>query len=281
MIQPLKWHGGKHYLAAKIIALMPAHMHYVEPYFGGGVVMLEKDPVGVSEVVNDIDGRLINFWRVLQDKGAFLQFSRAVQATPFAEAEFEQAAYRQDPRLMLDVDAAAAFFIRCRQSRAGNLREFATLSRNRIRRQMNEQVSAWWSCVDGLAEVHARLKRVVIFNRRALDVIRQQDGPNTLFYLDPPYLSSTRATTGNYRHEMTEADHVELLRVIKKCKGNVLLSGYVNDLYDHSLADWRRHEFKIDNKVSGAKTKRTMTEVVWTNRGQPAGRSRAMHIMCN
>jgi DNA adenine methylase len=75
LTSPLKWHGGKHYLAARIVALMPPHLHYVEPYAGGLAVLLARDPEderlflsphrGVSELVNDLDGRLTNFWRVL------------------------------------------------------------------------------------------------------------------------------------------------------------------------------------------------------------------------
>ncbi len=83
---PLKWHGGKHYLAEKIVAKMPARcmqpndpdtndpgwLHYCEPYFGGGSVLLVNDPTGISEVVNDVDGRLTNFWRVLQAEDSYL-----------------------------------------------------------------------------------------------------------------------------------------------------------------------------------------------------------------
>ena len=130
---------------------------------------------------------------------------------------------------------------------------------------MNEQASAWLTCVEGLPAVSARLRRVVILNQPALEVIRQQDGATTLFYLDPPYLHQTRATTGNYQHEMTEEDHRELLAAIKRCQGRVMLSGYPNPLYDGELAGWRRADFQIDNKASGGKVKRQMTESVWMN----------------
>ena len=173
----------------------------------------------------------------------------------------------EHPTKDLDVEAAVAFFIRCRQSRAGGFKDFATLSRNRTRRQMNEQTSAWLNCIEGLPAVSARLRRVAILNRPALDVIRQQDGAATLFYLDPPYLHATRATTGNYQHEMTEDDHRELLAVIKQCEGMVMLSGYDNSLYDTELAGWRRADFQIDNKASGGTEKRQMIESLWMNFG--------------
>jgi DNA adenine methylase len=278
MIQPLKWWGGKHYLARQIIELMPLHLHYVEPYAGGLAVLLERDPFdpskfwgeksyeqGVSEVVNDIHRELTNFWRVLQREDTFVVFQRAIQATPFSQVEWEEAEGRQQPVRDLDVEAAVAFFIRCRQSRAGGFKDFATLSRNRTRRLMNEQASAWWTCVEGLPAVSARLRRVVILNQPALDVIRQQDGPATLYYLDPPYLHATRASTGAYMHEMTEKDHLELLAVIRQCRGKVMLSGYPNPVYDHELAGWRRVDFVIDNKAAGGKVKRQMTESVWMN----------------
>jgi DNA adenine methylase len=278
IIQPLKWWGGKHYLAKKIIDLMPRHLHYVEPYAGGLAVLLEKDPFdqslywsekgyeqGVSEVANDIHCELTNFWRVLQREDTFSTFQRQIEAIPFSQIEWEDAEVQQHPLRDLDVEAAVAFFIRCRQSRAGGFKDFATLSRNRTRRQMNEQASAWLTCVEGLPAVSARLQRVVILNQPALEVIRQQDGAATLFYFDPPYLHETRATTGNYQHEMTEENHRELLAVIKQCQGKVMLSGYPNPLYDGELAGWRRQDFQIDNKASGGKVKRQMTESVWMN----------------
>lgn len=278
VVPPLKWWGGKHYLAKKIIDLMPRHLHYVEPYAGGLAVLLEKDPFdkskywgskgceqGVSEVVNDLNRELTNFWQVMQDETAFGKFTRLVEATPFSQVEWQDAEVRQHPVKEFDVDAAAAFFVRCRQSRAGGFKDFATLTGNRTRRMQNEQASAWWNCVEGFPAVHARLKRVVILNQDALDVIRSQDGERTLFYLDPPYLPSTRAGSGNYRHEMTDQDHRELLAVIKQCKGKVMLSGYPNTLYDRELSGWPRHEVPIDNKAAGGKSKRVMMEVVWTN----------------
>ena len=190
--QPLKWWGGKNYLAALIIALMPRHLHYVEAYAGGSAVLLAKDPFddrhqwgdktyeqGISEVVNDIYHPLQNFWDVLKYPTSFAEFQRILDTTPFSEIEFQRAENDLLPAQYLDVQAAVAFFVRCRQSRAGGFQEFATLSRNRTRRMQNEQASAWWNAVDGLAAVHARLKRVVILCRDALDVIRQQDGPIT------------------------------------------------------------------------------------------------------
>src|SRR4051812_13153368 len=88
---PLKWHGGKGYLAADIIDLMPEHHHYVEPFCGGMAVLLRKDPEGVSEVANDLSGDLTNFFRVLQRPESFEKFRRRVGAIPFGRVEWDHA----------------------------------------------------------------------------------------------------------------------------------------------------------------------------------------------
>lgn len=279
---PLKWHGGKHYLATKIIALMPPHTHYVEPYAGGLSVMLAKDPEGISEVANDLNGSLINFWLILRCPERFPAFCRQVEATPFSENHWEAAReilsiYERNKGLSgpfaTDEELtrwAVTFFMCCRQSLAGRMKAFAPLSKTRTRRGMNEQASAWLNAVEGLPAVHARLKRVAILNRDAIDVIAQQDGPATLFYCDPPYLHSTRASTGEYAHEMTHEQHERLLIALRGTKGRFLLSGYRSELYDDCAAanGWARHDFDLPNNSAGGTSKRRMTECVWCNLGK-------------
>lgn len=240
---------------------MPEHVHYVEPFFGGGSVLLNKSPDGVSEVVNDIHHELTNFWRVLQNQRQFKKFVRIVETIPFSQVEWRDAHVpSKDP-----VKSAVNFFVRCRQSRAGKFDCFATLSRNRTRRQMNEQASSWMSAIDGLSAVATRLKRVVILDEDAVKVIKSQDGENTQFYLDPPYVHETRVTTKDYDHEMTTDQHMELLEVIDNCSGNVVLSGYPNDLYQKVLNNWNYVDIEIDNKASSAKQKPKMVERLWMN----------------
>jgi len=287
LTQPLKWHGGKYYLRKWIIGLMPPHLHYVEPFFGGGGILLARDPgrdwmstdnqklpaalQGCSEVVNDLHGELINFWRVLQNREHFEAFKQKVDLTPFSEAEFKTALANShtvsNDENLNNVDRAVQFFILARQSRQGLMRDFATLSRNRTRSRINEQVSAWLNVIDGLQDVHQRLRDVVILNQNALDVIRKQDGPSSLFYCDPPYVHESRSTTGEYAYEMTEAQHRELLDVLAGLQGRFMLSGYPSDLYrEWELRHgWKRHEFLIDNKAASGKTKETKTECLWCN----------------
>jgi len=293
MRSPLKWHGGKHYLAKRIVALMPAHLHYVEPYFGGGAVLFAKNPEGVSEVANDIHQELINFWQVLQGSKSANKFIRIAETIPFSQVQYELAEMHPSPQCHLDIDAAVAFFVRCRQSRAGCMKDFATVTRHRTRRDMNEQVSGWLTAVDGLPDVYRRLRRVLVFCDDALKVIKQQDGSDTLFYCDPPYLKETRIAGNVYRHEMSEFAHACLLAVLatpeakpnfggpwtpaqwktlttlyyQPLKGSFLLSGYQSKLYDDmaSAQGWRRVDFDLPNNAAGGKTKRRMTECVWMN----------------
>lgn len=278
--QPLKWHGGKSYQAKWIISLMPPRVanpnapaaddagwcHYVEPYFGGGAVLLAQDPEGISEVVNDINGELTNFWDVLKSPPQFAELEIALRLTPCSAVEFDRS---KDLSAVTDpVRRAAAFFVRNRQSRQALGKDFCTIARNRTRRGMNELPSAWLSAIDGLGDIHARLQRVVILNTDAVKVIKQQDGPRTLFYLDPPYLHETRQTTTEYgRHEMSQRDHDELLSALVGLKGRFLLSGYDNHLYQafEKQYGWRRAELSIDNKASSQADKPQKTEVVWMN----------------
>ena len=285
---PLKWHGGKAYLANRIVGLMPPRcknpnapapedpgwLHYVEPYFGGGSVMLAMDPEGISEVANDINLGLTNLWRVLSLPAPFEMFQRRVEATPFSEVLFDVTEIAKELKYPgsgtpeeNSVNAAYSFFISCRQSLAGRMDSFSPLSKSRTRRGMNEQASAWLNAVEGLPAVHARLKRVAILNQTALQVIKKQDGPRTLFYLDPPYLHETRATTGEYQHEMSAEDHGQLLLSLSTIDGRFLLSGYRSDLYDQFAEryGWHRTDFELPNNAAGGKEKRWMTECVWTN----------------
>lgn len=264
MIGPLKIHGGKHYLASKMVRLMPPHLSYVEAYCGGCAVLLAKNPNGVSEVINDLDYQLTNFWNVLQCDESYKLFVRVMEAMPFSEYEFQEALHK--PTGISPIDDAANFFIVSRQSLAGRNKSFAPLSKTRIRRGMNEQAAAWISAVDGLPAVHERLRRVVIRNTPAIELIESLDAKTTLFYLDPPYLPSTRSTVGEYgEFEMTLEQHIQLLETVVKCVGFVMLSGYHSELYDEYLRGWNVHKFNLPNNAAAGKTKERKQELVYCN----------------
>jgi DNA adenine methylase len=278
----LKWAGGKNYLAKDIVKMMPRHRHYVEPFAGGASVLLERDPndkslwiadggsdTGVSEVLNDRNGELVNFYRVLRDPSVFSEFQRRCGLTPLCRDEFTLAGDLLDADGADPVTRAWAFFVRARQSRAADFKGFTSLTRSRTRRGVNGNVSEWLGAVDGLAAVHDRLRPVVLENMDALQLIRHEDTPETLFYLDPPYLHETRATKDLYAHEMTQGQHKELLDLLIGIQGKFLLSGYHSPLYD-SVAErhgWKCREFDLPNHQAGGDTKRRMIECVWSNFG--------------
>jgi DNA adenine methylase len=260
----IKVHGGKHYLASRIVELMPPHLTYLEPYCGGCQVLFAHDPEGTSEIINDLDGKLIGFWRVLADVELFAEFQRIVQAIPMSRAEWQDAHDYAEWGADKIADAVN-FFILARQSLAGRMDTFTGVSKTRTRRGMNEQCAAWLSAVDGLPEVHERLRRVLIENKPALELIADYDRPDVLIYCDPPYLPSTRTAENVYAHEMSLEDHRELLDVLVRTKAKVIASGYPSKLYGQTLAGWRKEEHVQANHAAGGDTKRKMTEVLWLN----------------
>jgi DNA adenine methylase len=275
---PTKTHGGKHYLAPFLVQLAAKTkriLHRVETHGGGLSFTLAADPEGVSEVVNDTNLVLTNFWRTLQSPIAFKEMHRLCEATPFSSVEFSRAALASaidtlDLRStgIPQPGAAYRFFVLCRQSLAGRMDGFASISRNRTRRGMNEQASAWLTAIEGLPAVHARLKRILILCEDATKLIPKHDEKTTLFYCDPPYLPETRVSKETYGpHEMSELDHERLLETLAGIKGRFMLSGYDSKLYRsfERANKWKRHMVELPNNAAGGATKRRMTEVIWTN----------------
>jgi DNA adenine methylase len=222
---PFKYWGGKTRIVDKILELMPPHAMYVEPFCGSAQVFFKRNPLdkrweppgpydpdyrgGVSEVLNDLDGRVINFFRAVRNPETYQRLYERLHWTLVSRAEWESTLvheYGKDP-----IADAVAFFTGCRQSRDGAMKNFAGCTKERTRRGMNDLASAWWTGVEGLADVRDRLSRVLLENRPAMQVIKQYDGPRTLIYTDPPYVQATRVAKDVYRYEMSLEDHSELL----------------------------------------------------------------------
>lgn len=269
---PLKYHGGKAYLAKPIAKMVRSSgcSRYCETHCGSAKVLFALDPNGMSEFINDIDSNLTNFWDVLANEHCFARFVRAVEAIPLSRAAFEQACLGNGfPRWssVPMIAKAVEFFVKCRQSRQALGKSFCTPT-SRTRRGMNENVSAWLSAVDGLPEVHARLRRVEIRNQDAPRFIRELDSDDTIFYVDPVYPRETRVTGGEYGpYEMTDEQHETLLHHLHRIKGKFLLSGYRNKMYDDfaAVAGWRRVDIEIDCKSSSAAIKPSRIESIWAN----------------
>lgn len=198
----------------------------------------------------------------------FPHFLRRVLAIPFSEQEWICSAMPILSEINPpDVEYAAKFFVRCRQSMAGRMKSFTPLTKTRTRGEMNAEVHAWIGSVDGLPAVHRRFRRVVILNNLARNVIKQQDGKDTLFYLDPPYLPQTRTAPDVYEYEMGEGEHLEMLDLANECKGKVIISGYHSPMYGNALRPdkWTIHEFPTANHSGSGEKKQNRIEVVWCN----------------
>ncbi len=252
----LRWHGGKWRLAPWIISHFPEHRVYVEPFGGAGSVLLRK-PRAYAEVWNDLDGEVVNLFRVLRSNRAS-ELVEALRLTPFARDEFDEAYEKvEDP-----VERSRRLVVRSFMGFGSNGHERVTGFRSNSNRSGTTPAHDWVNYPDSLALVIERLSGVVIENKDAKAVMKTADGDRTLHYVDPPYVFSTRSDLSkDYAHELTDEDHAELLEFLCTLSGTVVLSGYPNDLYDRRLADWRRIE-----KAALADGARKRTEVLWINR---------------
>ena len=240
-------------MAAEIVELMPPHRSYVEPFFGSGAVLFNKPPSAI-ETVNDIDGDIVNFFRVLREQPD--ELAEAIALTPYARDVFNDA---HENRGMDDFDRAYRFAIRSKMGHGFKTYQKTGFKIDVFARELSYCVSCWNRLPRGLIEAAERLKSVQIEHQPALDLIQNFNHDNVLIYADPPYLLNTRAGK-QYRHEMTEQDHVELLDVLKQHRGSVILSGYPSDMYDLELSGWSRIARKSYNQNADQRT-----EVLWCN----------------
>ena len=263
---PIAWYGGKAYYAEWLIERFPDHRVYVEPFGGAANVLLRK-PQSEVEVYNDVDDRVVNLFRVVRDPEQFERLRMLLDLTPYARGEF--ADLLELPPSDDPVEKARRFFAICRQARGGM--GMSKLSKNcwaysrRTRRDMAEPVSKYLSAIDGLEEVAARLRTVMIESRPAIELIPRYDGEDSFFYLDPPYMPETRHgnKAATYAHEMSVDDHANLLDALLQIKGKAMLSGYAAPLYDEKLKAWRREELKTKAHMANSGEERT--EVIWFN----------------
>ena len=256
------WYGGKFSHLDWLLPLLPDTSQYCEPFAGSAAVLLNRAPAKV-ETYNDIDGEVVNFFRVLRDLGD--ELARAIALTPFSREEFHNAIHASRTGVS-KLERARRFYVRARQARTG-LAQTATLGRwancrNTSRAGMSGVVSRWLGGVEALPEIAERLARVQIENRPAVDVIGLYDDRKVLFYCDPPYLHSTRGDSKAYGFEMTDQDHVQLSLQLSKIIGKAAISGYRCDLMDDLYKDWRRFDAPCKHAHS---VKRMRQECLWMN----------------
>jgi len=268
---PLRYHGGKWRAADKIIPLMPPHMTYVEPFGGGGSILLRKNR-SKNEIYNDLDGDIVNVFKVLRDPCYSKELLELLAFTPFSRSEM----FLGWEETSCPVEQARRCIVR---SHMGFGSAGATKGRtgfrglDRCEGSFSAPAQQWSRLPHHLKAIINRLQGVVIENVEASRLINTVDSENTLFYVDPPYLPTTRSSMKGgmkyYRHEMSEEDHVELLEQIQNIKGMVLLSGYDSELYNDTLTHWEKVSFK-SRASSGAGTV-MRNEYVWIKPGTQNG----------
>jgi len=258
-----RWYGGKYSHLDWLLPLLPKTHHFCEPFAGSASVLLNREPSPV-ETLNDVDGEITNFFKVLRDKPN--ELIEKLYLTPFSKEEFKKAIQARGVRDLDDVERARLFFVRAEQVRIG-LAQTATPGRwawckNTSRRGMAGAVSRWISRVEALWAVAERLRRVQIENDDAFNIIKRYDSDDTLFYCDPPYPHQTRGDPHAYGYEMSERQHKKLARLLHSIRGKVALSGYRCQLMDELYEDWIRVDAppKIAHSV-----KELRTESLWIN----------------
>lgn len=216
----LRYHGGKWKLAPWIIGFFPSHRVYVEPFGGAASVLLRK-PRSYAEVYNDMDGEVVNVFRMARDRGD--ELLQALELTPFSRVEFlESYQPSNDPLEQARRTIARSFMGFGSAAVCGETSGFRANSN----RSGTTPAQDWRNFPDALAEIIDRLRGVVIEQRDATGIIEQHDSPETLYFVDPPYLHETRSTKMRgtdtrkaYKHEMTNADHAAMAETLHRVQG--------------------------------------------------------------
>lgn len=259
----MRYHGGKWRLASWIIGHLPPHRVYVEPFGGAASVLLRK-PRSFAEIYNDLDGDVVHVFRILQDPARAAELERRCALTPFARAEFDLAYEPSDDV----VEAARRLLIRSWMGHGSSgVRGHRTGFRVNPHRQRTTAADDWMDWPHAIPGFIERLRGVIIESRPAAKIIADHDTPQTLYYVDPPYPFSTRSQKRKgadlyhgYKHELTDAQHAELIAQLRGLAGMVALSGYASALYDTLLAGWTRLEHETTADRGGART-----EILWLN----------------
>ena len=263
MKPPMPYFGGKQRIADRIVEHFPPHLHYVEPYAGGLSVFFAK-PRSQMETLNDIDGALVTFWRVLRDRPQDLL--RACALTPHSREEL--ANVQASVAVVDELETARRVWVLLSQGRGAKSSttgwrfylDASTASGSFATTYLNGYLSRVLPAAE-------RLHGAQLESRDALDVIADYGSkPSTLLYVDPPYVRSARSNDRpQYRHEVDDVHHQDLVRALRECMATVVLSGYAHPLYDEALGDWQRVEVSATTQQAN-NGRNGRTEVLWINR---------------
>ncbi len=252
----IKIFGGKYYQWKNIVAAFPngfQDLTYVEPFVGGGAVILNK-PRSQREVINDIDSNLITLYLEVRDNCK--EFLKELRSLKYEEATYEKARSSE-------FHPAVNEFVLRRMSRGGAKQTFGWSER--LRRKMPEYISGWIGALKNLPAVSKRLQGVEIRNEDYRGLLEEFAGPDTFFYLDPPYVVEERVSTNVYEFEFSMDDHVSLLNHMKTNESFFLLSGYGCPTYAATLNGWVVSTKEYACSASAQKKKPKRIESLWRN----------------
>jgi DNA adenine methylase len=269
-VSPLHYFGGKYRLAPRIVSLMPPHHTYVEVFGGAAHVLFTKPPSAV-EVYNDIDSRVVNFFRVLRDPQKAERLREMAENTPYSREEFYVLRDREE--FADDVEEAWAFFVVNRMMFGAS--DGWGYDRAATSGGMARSLMCFLRATQRIEDAAQRLKRVIIEHDDWRKIIDRYDTQNTLFYLDPPYPLDTRRNHG-YKYEMSDEDHRELADRLLSIEGMAILTTYPSPLYAVlERHGWRMLEFQRTCDAAGrirgsglqgdgvVKEKQQRTEIIW------------------
>lgn len=261
------YYGAKNGMLPQLLPLLPITDHYVEPFAGSAAVLMNRRPANI-ETLNDLNGDIVNFFRVLRDHTS--QLVKSLELTPYAYQEFYQAWEPSD----CPVESARRFYIRTQMdvAKAGHKKDRSwSVNKKFIPGSHSSAANNFHSKVDGFYAIANRLKYVQIDGRDALDCIKKFDSKDTLFYCDPPYLPATRTSSNDYKFELKQDGHIELSKVLNSIKGKAAVSGYDHPLYNELFKGWIKIEFKSKQVPMSRGKGRVRQEVLWLNYDPPTG----------
>ena len=272
-LKVFKWPGSKQNHLSKLLPLIPqGGQPYCEPYAGSLAVLLARKPAP-SEIVNDADHTLVNFYKVIQDKQTFKQLYRLIVQTPYSRAEFTRAVQilkqhvsNHTPNLSTpSVELAWAFFVFYNQRMQGRL---SLLPNDWTADRTSGSIMSFHRFIKRLSRLRQRLKRVYFDCTDALSFIKRWDSPATVMYIDPPYVN-----LGNYYLQQTDIEHhQQLVDTVLPCKSAIVISGYDHPVYDKLVKHgWQKIQFQTITQMSNTKgegqrkSKLQRMECVWRN----------------
>lgn len=249
----LKYPGAKNRIADWICEYIPEHEVYLEPFAGSLAVFFAKTPARI-ETLNDLDNNVVNYFQIIRERPE--ELAEQLEMTPYSREEYYRACeYVPEDS---DMEKARKFAVRCWQG-FGCSNLYRNGFRSSQQRTSPHTTKEWRNLPERLIAASERLKNAQIENLPAVEVISRYNTADVFMYVDPPYLHGTRKNY-LYRCEMNDTEHVELLEVLRKHRGKILLSGYDNDLYNEMLPGWK----KVSKKTQ-AEAGIPRIETLWMN----------------